>query len=99
MYYYFLDKIKKEPEYRKELETLVIKKWQEGNVNKQTGIPKKFDYSSLHGLYHLRGENRKKAKTLGKPLTYDRLCLAACSCLCLAHYRLSISILYIVLYE
>lgn len=99
MYYYYLNKISENPEYRKTLERLIVKKWNEGNINPKTGKPKRLDPRELTGLYHLRGKTREKAIKLGKPVTYDRLCLKASSCLNLGHYRTNISVLYIVLYE
>lgn len=98
MYYYFLERVKQDENFKNQLKAMVIKNWEDAYFEK-TGKHKKYDTRQLEGLYHLRGANREKAKRLGNPVTYSRLCLAASSCLCLAHHRLNISILYISLYE
>ena len=99
MYFYYLNRVQNELGYRDWLKRLVVKIWEQENIDKKTGKPKKYNKKDLEGLYHLRGSNREKAKRLGKNLTYDRLCMAAVSCLNLAHYRLNICPLYITLYE
>ena len=98
LYYYFLSRVESDKNFEKQLRENVIKIWREGNIDKKTGKPKKFDYSSISGLYHLRGANRKKAAQLGKPLSYNKLCLKATSCMALGHYRNNISLEYISLY-
>ena len=98
-YFYLLDRITKEPEFKKELSELVIRKWQEQNINPKTGKPKKFDYKNLYGWYYLRGGNKLKALEYNKPTRYNRLCMCATSVLALAHFRLSIVPTYLVMYK
>lgn len=99
MYYFYLDCVQNIPGYKELLTQQIIETWEKANINKRTNKPRKYNIKNLEGLYHLRGANRDKAKQLGKPTTYSRLCMAATSALNLAHYRLSICPLYISLYE
>lgn len=98
-YFYLLEHVNKDPGFRGELKKLVVRKWEEQNINPKTGKPKKFDNKNLSGWYQLRGGNKLHAIEHGKPTRYDRLCMCATSVLALAHFRLSIVPTYLVMYD
>lgn len=94
MYKYFESKIKENPDYKKELTKLVIKIWQETNLNPKTKKPRPFPYHSIMGKYVLRGKNRQLAIKQNLPVAYDRLIIRAVSVLCLSHFREDVVIGY-----
>ena len=51
-------------DYRQGLEDLLRRRWNEGNIDKNTGKPKPFPEDSMKGKYILRGKNREYWKSL-----------------------------------
>lgn len=90
------DQINYDGAYRQGLEDLLRRRWNEGNIDKNTGRPKPFPEDSIKGKYVLRGLNRQFAIRNKLPIVYDKLILKAVSMLVLSHYRTDISILYML---
>ena len=91
-YYEFLCQTK---EGREQLEKEVRLRYEKTKINKKTGKPALFKESLIRGTYYLRGETRKKAKKMGKPIKYDKLCLLATSIFHLAHFRNDVTVTYL----
>lgn len=91
--YYFaqLQKIKESPLYAEQLEKEIRLRWQTMNLTKK-GNSKKFKEVELHGVYSLRGKNRKLAIEKGLPLHYDKLALLATSIFKLSHWRNDVTV-------
>ena len=91
-----VEKMKNNPEYRKEIEDFVRKYWEENNRDKKTGKPKRFPEKSITGTYCLRGKTRAFAIRNHLPYHYDRLALKFVSMTALSHFRENITILYLL---
>ena len=99
-YTYYLDRLKSEPDYRKQLEAEMYERWQamqEYNRKKakekgKTWKSKKWNPKELQGIYKLRGENRKLAKKIGRPVEYDKCALMAVSIFHLSHWRSDVTV-------
>lgn len=86
-YYEQLHRAKENPDYAKQLEEEIRKRWNLYNRDKKTGKPKVLKNSLIKGDYVLRGELRKKAIAEGKDYRFNKLCLLATSIFKLSHYR------------
>lgn len=86
-YYEQLRRVKENPDYAKQLEAEIRKRWNLYNLDKKTGKPKILKDSLIRGDYVLRGELRKKAIAEGKDFRFNKLCLLSCSIFKLSHFR------------
>ena len=82
-----VEKIKENPEYAKQLEKEILARWNQYNINPQTGKPRYFDKKEICGWWVLRGKNRKKARLLGNDGKYLKLAVLATSVFKLSHWR------------
>lgn len=74
----------------------LIKRWNKYNIDKRTGMTKRFSVADTFGTYKLRGDNRRFAIVNGLSTEYSRLCLYMVSLLHLSHYRLSVCMNYLL---
>ena len=88
-YSYYENKLRKEPEYRKQLELEIFNRWQKYNIDKNTKKSRMFDRKNITGTYKLRGKSKEFAVKSNLPIEYDRLSLMAVSVFHLSHWRLS----------
>ena len=99
-YLYYANRLKAEPDYRKELEKEMYQRWcsmQECNRKKAAEKGKKWTSKpwkpqEMKGIYKLRGENRKLALKNGRPLEYDKCALLAVSIFHLSHWRSDVTV-------
>lgn len=98
-YYYFLDKIQSDENYKRSLKNQLIKRWEEGHKELRLQSLRKFmshRNNFIHDLrddpYVLRGSNFRKAIASEMPTTYNRLALMAVSVLNQSHWRLSVTV-------
>lgn len=84
-YRYYADRLHREPEYRKQLESEIKARWQKYNN-------RRWKQREFEGLYKLRGTNRQLAQKLGKPTEYDRLAVLATSVFHLSHWRCDVTV-------
>ena len=87
-YDYYLNRIQKDPGYRKKLQSEIQQRWNMSQTARKDliGICRE-----CKGLYELRGENRRVALSKGLPTTYDRTALLAVSVFHLSHWRLGVA--------
>lgn len=87
-YYEQLRRVKENPEYAKQLEEEIRKRWNLYNLDKKTGKPKILKDSLIKGDYVCRGELRKKLQNTGTgDYRFNKLCLLATSIFKLSHFR------------
>lgn len=91
-YAYYLNKLEKDPEYRKQLELEILNRWQKYNIDNNTGKPRRFNKNNITGTYKLRGKSKEFAIKNNLPIEYDRLSLMAVSVFHLSHWRLSVTV-------
>ena len=91
-YNYYTERLKNEPEYRKQLEQEIEKRWKLKNIDKKTTKPKPFDKKEIRGQYHIRSKNKELAKKKGLPLVYDKTALMAVSIFNLSHWRVDVTV-------
>ena len=91
-YNYYTERLKNEPEYRKQLEQEIEKRWKLKNIDKKTKKPKPFDKKEIRGKYYIRGKNKELAKKKGIPLVYDKTALMAVSIFNLSHWRVDVTV-------
>ena len=91
-YNYYTERLKNEPEYRKQLEQEIEKRWKLKNIDKKTKKSKPFDKKEIRGQYHIRGKNKELAKKKELPLVYDKLALMAVSIFNLSHWRVDVTV-------
>ena len=91
-YNYYTERLKNEPEYRKQLEQEIEKRWKLKNIDKKTKKPKPFDKKEIQGKYYIRGKNKELAKKKGLPLVYDKTALMAISIFNLSHWRVDVTV-------
>lgn len=84
-YFYYAERLRKEPEYRKQLEQEVKARWRAHNK-------RRWDQHEFEGVYKLRDANRRLAKKLGRPTEYDRLAVMAVSVFHLSHWRNDVTV-------
>lgn len=87
-----VEKIKKNPEYAKQLEKEILARWNQYNINPKTGKPRYFDKKQIEGYWVLRGKNREKAKLLGNEGKYLKLAVLATSVFKLSHWRSDVTL-------
>ena len=92
IYFEIIEKLRKTPEFSKELERDIIERWQKCKINKRTGKPPPFPYSEIQGFYTLRGENRKNAIKRGMPTSYLKLAVMWVSMFKLSHFRNDVTV-------
>lgn len=90
------EQIKHDPAYADEMVRRIRQRWNECNLDKQTGKPKPFPEDSIKGNYILRGKNREFAIKNKLPIVYDKRILKYVSMFLLSHYRTDITILYLL---
>lgn len=98
-YFFYLDKINSNPNFKYSLKSLLIERWEEGHHRLKLESPqtyekhkKGFIYDLRDDVYILRGTNKAKAIASGMPISYNRLALMAVSVLNLSHWRLSVTV-------
>ena len=91
-YNYYMEKLKADPEYRKQLEKEIEKRWKSKNIDKKTKKPKPFNKQEVQGNYFIRGKNKALAKKKDLPIVYDRLALMAVSVFHLSHWRVDVTV-------
>lgn len=90
-YFYYLDKVNNNPEYRKTLEKEIIARWNRLNLDKN-GKPKRFDKSQITGVHQLEKEEYVElAQKINMPLEYDNLVAMYTSIFSLSHWRLDVT--------
>ncbi len=94
-YYYYLERLRIEPEYASVLEAEIRARW---NVACTEKLPdgskrvKEFDEDLIKGFYKVRGENKKSAIKHGLPTVYNKLAVAAVSIFHLSHWRNDVTV-------
>ena len=84
-YFYYAQRLRKEPEYRLQLETEIKARWRKYNK-------RRWQQREFEGFYKLRGANKQLAQRLGRPTEYDRLAVLATSVFHLSHWRCDVTI-------
>lgn len=96
-YYYYLTRIKQEPDYRSQLQE-DLKAYFREHHNPDRELDQAaynrfcLDMSKNQGMYQMRGEAKKLAEANDRPTVYDRIGLMAVSVFHLAHWRLDVTI-------
>lgn len=83
-YFYYAQRLRKEPEYRLQLETEIKARWRKYNK-------RRWQQREFEGFYKLRGANKQLAQRLGRPTEYDRLAVLATSVFHLSHWRCDVT--------
>ncbi|HFU4373955.1 TPA: hypothetical protein ACGO9F_002068 [Streptococcus suis] len=98
-YFYYLNRIRQNPNIKQALKNLLITRWEEGHQKLKNESNKQYErqrrnfiYDLRDELYILRGTNKSKALASGMPIAYNRLALMAVSVLNLSHWRLSVTV-------
>ncbi|HFR3838400.1 TPA: hypothetical protein ACHWCB_001796 [Streptococcus suis] len=98
-YFYYLNRIRQNPNIKQALKNLLITHWEEGHQKLKNESNKQYErqrrnfiYDLRDELYILRGTNKSKALASGMPIAYNRLALMAVSVLNLSHWRLSVTV-------
>lgn len=102
-YQYYLNRLEKEPDYRKQLTQEIEKRWKrwnkdippEAQKNLRFQKPKKYktrEPKIVEGYYIVRGKNRTLARKNGLPIKYDRLAVMAVSIYHLSHWRSDVTV-------
>ncbi|HEL1601731.1 TPA: site-specific integrase [Streptococcus suis] len=98
-YFYYLNRIRQNPNIKQALKNLLITRWEEGHQKLKNESTKQYErqrrnfiYDLRDELYILRGTNKSKALASGMPIAYNRLALMAVSVLNLSHWRLSVTV-------
>ncbi|HFR3774266.1 TPA: hypothetical protein ACHVGQ_000474 [Streptococcus suis] len=98
-YFYYLNRIRQNPNIKQALKNLLITRWEEGHQKLKNKSNKQYErqrrnfiYDLRDELYILRGTNKSKALASGMPIAYNRLALMAVSVLNLSHWRLSVTV-------
>lgn len=98
-YHYYADMIAKNPAAADKLRALLLNRWEKGheklkndNYGSWALQRARFISDMDDRPYQLRGDNLRKAKTLGLPEEYNRLALMCVSVLHLSHWRTDVSI-------
>jgi len=89
--YYEKQIAEKGDSFRETMEKELRARWQNCNIDKRTGKPKRFDERQIQGFYFLRGKNKEYAIENNLPLKYDKLILLYISVFFLSHWRLNVS--------
>lgn len=84
-YFYYAERLRKEPGYREQLEQEVKARWRAHNK-------RRWDQHEFEGIYKLRDANRRLARKLGRPTEYDRLAVMAVSVFHLSHWRNDVTV-------
>ena len=84
-YKYYSELLRRNPEYRVQLEAEIKARWQLYNK-------RRWKQHEFEGVYKLRGSNRELAQRLGRPTEYDRLAVLAVSVYHLSHWRCDVTI-------
>lgn len=84
-YRYYSELLRRNPEYRAQLEAEIKARWQLYNK-------RRWKQHEFEGTYKLRGANRQLAQRLGKPTEYDRLAIIAVSVFHLSHWRCDVTV-------
>lgn len=87
LYSNILDRLRNEPGFREKAIQQIKERWEETNINKHTGKPKRFNPQLISGYYYLRGANRRSALQCKLPLKYDKVALMYISVFFLSHFR------------
>ena len=97
-YHYYADMIAKNPAAADKLRALLLHRWEKGHEKLKNDNPKAWTIQRSRFIsdmddrpYQLRGDNLRKAKTLGLPEEYNRLALMCVSVLHLSHWRLDVT--------
>lgn len=81
------NRLRNEPDFREKAIQQIKERWEETNLNKHTGKPKRFNTQLISGYYYLRGANREYALLHKLPLKYDKVALMYVSVFFLSHFR------------
>lgn len=98
-YYYYLNKINSDKDFKRRLQIDLINKWEIGHQNLAQESMKKYLKQKDHFIcelsgesYKIRGSNYQKALKTNSPTIYNRLALMAVSVYNLSHWRLSVTV-------
>lgn len=96
-YDYYLTRIKQEPDYRSQLQEdlkTYFREHHDPDRELDQAAYNRFcmDMSRNQGIYQMRGEARKLAEEMERPVVYDRTALMATSVYHLAHWRLDVTV-------
>lgn len=103
-YDYYLTRIKQEPDYRNQLQEdlkAYFREHHDPDHELDQAAYNRFclDMTRNQGIYQMRGEARRQAEEMERPVIYDRVALMAVSAYHLAHWRLDVTICNYLSYQ